>query len=179
MGLKKLIDGMFHRKDVNSNQINSGDQTSMVFKKYVEDKINEARMNLIFNDSIQSLFYTAPGPIENAPREYTILFDEEHKDAEALRMQEICKNYEPDAAVFIFDSFVNNCTEEEADKMTEGLKDQKDTLSAITVFLYTPNKTEMRTIVYSKKGMQDYLFADRGWEEIPSPSGRLANPFLH
>lgn len=171
MSLKKFMDGLLHR---NVQQENLPESKNMIdFKKYVEEKINEAKANLIFHDSIPALYFVKSN--EKAV-EYSILFDEEHKDAEVLRMKELCKGAQ--ASAFLFDSFINSCTEEEADQITDGLEDKKGTMSAITIFIYTPEQVCSRALIYTRKGPQDYLFADKGWENTDSPGGRLANPFI-
>jgi len=174
MTIKKSFDGLFHKMKSKLTKPESG--AIMQFKKEVEKRINEARMQLSFSDLVTPTFLINKGGEIEA---HDFIFDEKNKDKEIERMNILCKDPGVETSALIFDSYVNDCSEKEAEHMTGSLKGQENTQSALTVMLYTREKVLLRTLIYTRKGAQKYLWSDKGWEEIPTPQGRLANPFLN
>lgn len=162
------------------------------FKAYLENKLDEAKANLMFQDAMQPIFaYVKNGKID----EINLTLTEEDKDKEIYHIREICKSSSVEYGAIVCDCYTNTDEPKELEKLEgKDLKDVAGTIECLMVFLYTPDgKISTRTLPYKKRAEQKYWFSDKGWEETtmgkkkslvsrllgkPQEESRFSNPFI-
>jgi hypothetical protein len=172
------------------------------FKAYLENKLDEAKANLMFQDAMQPVFaYVIDGRIE----ELNLYLPDQESDPEGYKkeissIRSICKSPSVEYAAIVCDAWVKSAPLKELEAIeTEGkdLQDVEGSIECLMVYLYTRDGAiQVRELPYKKRKERDYWFSDKGWgtSEMEKPPvisrfvsrligkplepRRFANPFI-
>lgn len=160
------------------------------FKAYLENKLDEAKANLIYQDAMQPVFaYVKDGKIE----EMNLTLSDEDKDKEIYQIRELCKSASVEFAAIVCDCYTKTDEPEKLEALDgQDLKNVEGSIECLMIFLYTRDGgINTRTLPYKKQAEQKYWFSDKGWEETkmqkrsvlsrilgkPQEESRFSNPF--
>jgi len=155
--------------------MNKSDILFEAFKKTVNDKIDNLRLDLVMYDGF------LPAVISSTltgVQEAEIDFDNTTKDeaSSLLREYASCPDVKAIALIFMADTVALEPGEKRI--LPENLKDDPEMIEAIMAYIHTKEKSECRKILYKKlEGDNNYWFSDSGWKDPGTLTGRFANPF--
>jgi hypothetical protein len=156
--------------------MNKSDILFEAFKKTVNDKIDNLRLDLVMYDGFLPAVVSST---LTGVKEAEINFDNTSKDEASSLLREYAKCPEVKAIALIFMADTVALDPGEKRILPENLKDDPDMIEAIMAYIHTKEKSEYRKILYKKnKGADnDYWFGDSGWKDTGPMTGRFANPF--
>ena len=144
-------------------------------KSALEIKLDEAKMSLVYNDGIHSMFFASKDGVvfEDLP----LTAEPDLQEAESLQMKILCSNQDIKIAATLIDCNTVTVPNEDVGTIEGDLKDHPDNVDCILLILSTRDRTLVRTIPYVRKGDKDYWFGDQGWQNVDESSGLFENVF--